>query len=140
MGCDIHIVLEQKSGCKWIGIDTFAGHESCYGKGWTSPAVTSRNYELFAVLAGVRGEGPTPRGLPDFPSDTSALLLSEWGQDAHSVSWLPLDEAAQAWLASDHAKPEDFALKFPESHYFGVDISDDRKDAENYRIVFWFDN
>lgn len=140
MGCDIHIVLEKKSGCRWIGVDTFAGHESSHGKGWNSPAARSRNYGRFAALAGVRGEGPAPRGLPDFPSDTTALLLEEYGQDAHSVSWLPIDEAAQIFSQTQGVlKDDDFALRYPESYFFGVDTSDHSSWGE-YRIVFWFDN
>lgn len=141
MGCDIHLVLERKYGLKWIAVDTFAGHEAAYGKGWASPAARSRNYERFAALANVRGDGPQPRGLPDDISETTAMLFEDWESDAHSMSWLPLEEAAKVWLATEHGmKPDDFGAKYPQSHFFGVDESDDPSKRTKYRVVFWFDN
>lgn len=141
MGCDIHMVLERKFGLRWIAMDTFKGHEAAYGKGWNSPAATSRNYARFAALAGVRGDGPQARGLPADISDTTAMLFEDWEPDAHSMSWLPLDEAAKIFLATDHnVQPEEFRSKYPQSHYFGVDESDDRNKHIKYRVVFWFDN
>jgi hypothetical protein len=141
MGCDIHMVLERKYGLKWIAMDTFKGHEGSHGKGWTSPAATSRNYVRFAALASVRGDGPQARGLPADISETTAMLFEDWGSDAHSMSWLPLDEAAKIFLATDHdTKPDDFKSKYPQSHYFGVDESDARSNRVKHRIVFWFDN
>lgn len=138
MGCDIHIVLEREHGRKWIAVDTFAGHESTF-KGWASPVATSRNYARFAALAGVRGHGPQAKGLPPDISETAAMLVEDWGTDAHSASWLPLDEAAKIFLATDSPNgPGEYGRKYPKSHYFGVDEIDERNGK--YRIVFWFDN
>ncbi len=140
MGCDIHIVLERKYGLRWIAVDTFKGHETSYGKGWASPLAASRNYDRFAALANVRSNdenGPAPRGAPADISETTAMLLEDWEGDAHSTSWLPLNEAAQVFLATEHGEVTDFAKKYPQSHFFAVDEEGERG---KHRIVFWFDN
>lgn len=141
MGCDIHMVLEVKDAERpghWVGIDAFKGHESRLDKGWCSPAATSRNYERFSALAGVRGEGQKARGLPADISETAAYLVRDWGVDGHSHSWLPLVEAAEIFLATEwpsRPEPNSYASKAPCSYYFGAE-----GELENYRLVFWFDN
>jgi len=141
MGCDIHLVLEQRDAdLGWVGIDTFAGHESSYGRGYNSPAARSRNYKLFAALAGVRGDGPTPRGIPEDASTTTRLLVKELGSDGHSHSWLPLIDAAREWNVERYTAEklrDGYQEKFPESFWFGIDSE---MDLSKYRVVFWFDN
>jgi hypothetical protein len=140
MGCDIHLVLERrrKDG-KWVAIDTFTGHESALDKGYAWPAATSRNYQRFAALAGVRGDGPAARGMPDDASETARFLAEEkWDSDGHTHSWLPLAEAADIFLRTHGpVEADSFAAKYPCAYFFGID-SDEGFDA--YRLVFWFDN
>lgn len=136
MGCDIHLVLERKYGLKWIAVDTFKSHNGT-GKEYASPAAISRNYERFAALANVRGDGPEPRGIPSDISETTAMLLEDWEGDAHSMSWLPLEEAAKVFLATDRYETTDYMQKYPQSHYFNVDEDEKRG---KHRLVFWFDN
>ena len=161
MGCDIHMTLEERVDGKWICIDTFASHHSRYAKpdsfmdGFSCSTARSRNYERFAALAGVRGEGPAPRGVPDDVSETTRHLIAKWSGDGHSHSWLPVAEAASLFLktewlpvaeaASLFLKTEwvppgvelsDFVVKYPESYYFNVESDC----LDNYRLVFWFDN
>jgi hypothetical protein len=74
VGCDIHIVLERQHADKWIGFRSFSplpkralelhnmveidvNSRSAYAY-WK---IENRDYDFFATLAGVRGEGPTPR-------------------------------------------------------------------------------
>lgn len=141
MGCDIHLVLERKYGLKWIAVDTFAGHECGHGRtSYASPIARDRNYERFGALANVRGDGPAPRGAPADISETTAMLLEDWEGDAHSTSWLTLNEAATVFLATERGEIGDFAKQYPQSHYFGIDESSDRHSREKYRLVFWFDN
>lgn len=141
MGCDIHLVLEKRrADGRWIGVDTFKGHEANYGKGWYSPVVRQRNYVRFAALAGVRGDGPDPRGVPPGASDTSLELIDEWGGDGHSHSWLPLQEATRIWLETSNLKPDDLGHKYPCSHFFGIDESSQQTKLDDYRVVFWFDS
>lgn len=137
MGCDIHMVLERKVNDKWIGVDTFKAHGG-FGCEFSFPAAIDRNYARFARLAGVRGPGPMPRGVPQDASDTSKLMIEDLGIDGHSHSWLPIEEAAQIFLETEyfgHDGPSDYIQRYPASQYFGV--SENLKD---YRLVFWFDN
>lgn len=164
MGCDIHPVLEKKykfeDGTeKWVGIHSFE-FRSCYvakevnGK-WTPqrdgynwiPDFDSRNYIRFAKLAGVRGDGPEPKGLPDDMSDLSRMLADHDGSDGHSHSWCTMREALEICLGTEYDSaavfldPEDVRKKDPLDYYFGLSYFDqDEDDMDNYRLVFWFDN
>lgn len=149
MGCDIHMALERKyKGC-WIGIDAFRGHamrfprENKFDRSY--PAATGRNYALFAKLAGVRGEGPEPRGLPDDASELTRAETEAWDGDGHSHSWLPLSEALTAYLATiddpvQLLTDNDHRVKYPAYYWFGVDCERNDPEIDDYRIVFWFDN
>lgn len=146
MGCDIHMVLEKRFGEKWVGIDTFVTHHRApytVEKGqmdWSTPVARGRNYMRFARLAGVRGDGPEPRGLPADVSETSKALSDAWDGDGHSHSWLPLKDAARIWVETER-EPSEYATKYPESYFFNADVSDGSSEAEtDYRVVFWFDN
>ncbi len=132
MGCDIHIYVERRWNDRWVCIAQ--DPEKARG----------RDYTLFAKLAGVRGDGPDPRGLPADIAETTAYWAAKWKLDAHSHSWLPMGEAMAVW---QEAKKEWGALDkmqtdYPEWAFFGVEFNErepgDTVDA--YRIVFWFDN
>ena len=138
MGCDIHMVLERKHGDHWIGVDSFKGHYCALDKRYAWPLATSRNYSRFAALAGVRGDGPDPRGIPDDASELSKLQIADWGQDGHSHSWMSVAEAAPIFYETDSYKKDEFARYYPAAYYFDVDM--DSKKLEDYCIVFWFDN
>lgn len=137
MGCDIHLVLEKKwtdhkGRTKWVGIPM----ERC---------PRTRNYHRFGLLAGVRGDGPDARGLPDDASDLARMEIERWDGDGHSHSWCPLREFVQACLASEHdpekmLDAEDPRTKDPFCHYFGLEFFWGDDGPDNYRVVFWFDN
>lgn len=160
MGCDIHIVLEKRYDVKgekhWVGVRRYnymnksiLGHE--FDKdGWPMIGyrIKSRNYDFFNELCGVRGGsssfGYTPRGLPD---DASHLSHAELGDDIdlHSHSWLSMDELRPV-LAKCFA-PQLVKLRFngeqadPLRVLIEDDIGDDGgNEAENWRLVFAFDN
>lgn len=83
MGCDIHMHTERLVGGTWR-------HHG------TGP-YDDRNYEAFAVLAGVRNQYgirpiSEPRGIPANVSPETAEALAEWSGSAHSMSWLMLAE------------------------------------------------
>lgn len=105
MGCDIHIVVERKWEGRWVGLRTDQGVTDGGYDGrsadWVRAAVGQRNYAFFARLAGVRGPGPEPLGIPGDASDLSLMLLSDWEGDGHSFSYLPLKEFAERWCAGD---------------------------------------
>jgi hypothetical protein len=103
MGCDIHALIERKTKYGWVN---------------TGDPDIGRNYEMFAVLAGVRNyDGITPiaepRGLPSFvafrsysdgeryvswsdyddkPCREMERMAEDYGEDGHSGSWLTLAE------------------------------------------------
>jgi hypothetical protein len=143
MGCDIHATLEVKTLTGWVCVNTYHGHHMAYPCGdrdWSLPVTTARNYARFAALAGVRGEGLEPRGVPDDASETTKYLVGLWGSDGHSHSWLPAEEAAEIFLATDHAQsPDEYKTKFPASYYLEVEDLEVEGTAE-HRLIFWFDN
>lgn len=165
MGADIHMVLERKDKTrgKWVGINNFNSRQAHVhvrdkeGQYVAAEALVmwearSRNYAMFAALAGVRGDGPDPRGVPDDASDLALLEIDGWGADGHSHSWLPMSEALPIFMK--HQFNGDGAIikariggkSLTELHMrvlsneFAVDFEPDREELDDYRLVFWFDN
>jgi len=95
MGCDIHAFIEYAYDGETI-TNSFTDSELHIG----------RDYELFSLIAGVRGATSpivSPRGFPDecIKNGDSSVFPSSWcckekfndyGVDAHSATWLTLDE------------------------------------------------
>lgn len=153
MGCDIHVVLEKKWNDMWVGVKEYTSTRgnvfNPQTREWSERFIfcktTTRNYDRFAKLAGVRGEGPDPKGLPEDASDLSRMLYGD-NCDLHSHSWHSLQEAAQIFLASEGDPAELFLLDKPDprrdepyAYYFDVDLYDDES-LDDYRIVYCFDN
>ena len=126
MGCDIHGWIEAKVDGKWIAVREMKDD--------------TRNYERFAALAGVRGYGPKPKGVPEDVSETAAFHIREWGNDAHSHSWASVPDAAAIFLKTDFLPDDGYRSKYPMEAYFGVDGERDSVPPELHRLVFWFDN
>jgi len=137
MGCDIHGTVEVRTGDgKWVMINEL---------GWEA---TLRNYQRFAELAGVRGEGTRglqPKGLPQNISESTAYHVDGWGVDGHSHSHMELDEALKIWVETEYNDFQDdpdqrkkgaWFESSPEYYFFGIDRY--TRDKE-YRVVFWFD-
>jgi hypothetical protein len=122
MGCDIHGWVEKKTDKGWIGIAELKDRD--------------RNYGRFAMLAGVRGDGPDPLGIPDDVSQTTEYYIDVWDGDGHSHSFIPLVEAARIFAATAFNS----ASKNPIEDHFGLDVYEDGAEAQDYRLVFWFDN
>ena len=103
MGCDIHATWEYRESYRdcWVNGDAWT-----FGAdGWVEPIfpiLDERDYHVFGILAGVRGESlpiAKPRGVPsDCTSITRIALRSEdlgefwctFGE--HSDSWVTLAE------------------------------------------------
>jgi len=135
MGCDIHILVERNVDGEWICVNTMsavkdARHGNCY------PNALDRNYERFAKLAGVRGDGPKPRGWPADVSQTASFIHGKWSSDGHSHSWMSVAEAAPIFLETEFRGLDSYAYSHPADFYFNVDD----RDMESHRIVFFFDN
>jgi len=133
MGCDIHLFLERKVGNKWVMV-----------KELDSPA-DNRNYARFSALAGVRGDGPAPKGLPLDISDSVKLHVDDWEGDGHSHSWETIDKAAKIFLDTE-SNPDEYAMRNPASYFFDLSTKSCRccgqeiLSIDNHRIVFFFDN
>lgn len=117
MGCDIHFYVEKKVDGKWVTADTWyddedtPGYKSLYQWGpglkrLAGPLYSSRNYDLFAMLANVRngsgfagvdtGNGfipiHEPRGVPDDACPEVVKANEYWDSDGHSHSWATVKE------------------------------------------------
>lgn len=136
MGCDIHVHTEVKINGKWEHVG--------------NPNV-SRNYQLFAKMAGVRGDEPAivePRG---FPPDASFLTRFDYehdGSDAHTPSWLTGEEIdlLDEWYRAKYNSSTRYTYIEDEFGFlFGNGWNVKRypnyqpKGVEDSRWVFWFD-
>lgn len=134
MGCDVHMHVEAKIQGTW--------------EHWCNPHVP-RNYEMFARMAGVRGDSEPiakPRGLPGDATTATQWDNYRWGDDGHSHSWLSSQEAADLmrWV-EEHSGGTEFYRRWDwvaGSDFMGfVDYPDDRPGGmDDFRLVFWFDN
>ena len=149
MGADIHLVIETKSkyGRGWIGV---------YNNGWKYPntfakygnldTVDGRNYQFFAVLAGVRGPGPDPLGLPEDASSMTLEYSDYWGADGHSHSFMSLRDFAKQRLLAEGKSVDLLREKISGEQdklikeRIGFPIDDNEDLLDDYRVVFWFDN
>lgn len=94
MGCDIHMYIEYKvDDGEWIAHES---HVETEEEGIRPISATGRNYYLFGLLAGVRsidsGNNLKPRGLPLDVTSVIKKAHEHWGVDAHSVSFLFMEE------------------------------------------------
>lgn len=94
MGCDIHMFVEYRLSptSSWQAAPEHTNLKEDDYERVDEVSSVGRNYELFAALAGVRGEGPDPRGVPDNVSDMVKLAIEQWDGDGHSHSYCSLDE------------------------------------------------
>lgn len=152
MGCDIHMFIEAKKFVngekKWINCDRFKiniyrGEEG--EPDWHHcPIYDGRDYSLFTVLAGVRGDLDRaikePKGLPSDVTEIVQQHSDYWDIDGHTHSWLTLKELL--------AYKEDYNINTLLKSLIPVYRSEMRafreedleKFAEEFRIVFWFDS
>jgi hypothetical protein len=138
MGCDIHMLVELFDYW-WVGCEE--GERQEWRVVIQEPAAYgTRNYCVFALLAGVRtydnvaALAPS-RGLPKDVSAEAATQSEAYGPDGHSHSWATLAEALafdwgehgrefRGWLESLTTAPTRLRYREP----------------KNVRLVFWFDN
>lgn len=169
MGADIHMYVEKRmpSG-NWACVRNL--NESISNKGLhviykdrSSSDVgfiaywhlRNRNYELFAALAGVRGDGPEPRDLPQDVSEYVQTEYGGWGGDAHSASWYSAVDFVQIYTSVGVEVDEDTPLspyvvslitdgdEAAVAKFLSEEASVDVPEGESvdlYRFVFWFDN
>ncbi len=140
MGCDIHMFGEVFNGSVWEPIlwRDDAGIASFYREEDDLQALyDGRWYAFFGALSdGVRGyRGEPARGIPSDCSHFIKRRYEGWGEDAHSASWLSLEE-----LYSLRKEYEDVHSDI--SYGFDEIISRVERltDGERVRVVFWFDS
>jgi len=174
MGCDIHIHLERRVvlperniDC-WQTVNQFTGipldgirletaipipREALKPRGVGWWGIEDRNYEFFAALAGVRGEGPEPRGIPDDLAPLTQAFFDSWEGDAHSHSWHYADEFMELFFRhclSDEriAEETEHRLNGPHGPMFWAYLMDryihcmptEPGSPQSWRFVYFFDN
>jgi len=97
MGCDIHIYKEKKIKNKWKSIDTWVTDDYGYTSvPYEKSCYKGRNYNFFGLLCdGVRTSHTfslKERGLPNQVSKEVFDRFKYWGSDAHSTSFLTVEE------------------------------------------------
>jgi hypothetical protein len=137
MGADIHMFIEYKvDDGDWQADPHHVMSDEDDGGYLLSVSAVGRNYEIFAALAGVRGPGPDPRGLPD---DVSAVIKAESDRidcDGHSHSWLSLDEYKK--FIKKNKKTGNFADTDRKEAFYDWDAySWDGKDGKPTRPPYW---
>lgn len=152
MGADVHMILEEYDPVQdtWVGtndydvLDFYMYHTDSNKQGrydYSWPKVTSRNYAIFAKLAGVRGEGPEPKGPPQDSSTLTKMKLDQWGYDAHSVTWYYLEDMVR--IVSPHYLKDDVFDDDREDLAYRLFTSrtiEARANPTHFRVVVWFDN
>ena len=169
MGCDIHCYVEVYENDKWskVGAVFPVGDDASWlGEENIDRPIYWAQYGLFAFLAGVRNiSGVEPLAYPKgIPADISSAVLdiyNEWGDNAHSMSWLTLKELLGVDYNTAFTDKTEFKEVMPGIWSWGVGIAGDETtlrdflgiryfnmlemlqslgDQDKVRLVFWFDN
>lgn len=158
MGADIHIMLERKINGQWYMWHKLDGVPRRALDREVKPTpydhfyrITDRNYEFFAAIAGVRGPGPEPRGIPEDLSVPAQEEIECWAGNGHSHTWLYANELCELFL--QHHMTESEVAEFTENQLTGRAFSGweyimnyyivntiDNEPAHNYRFIIFFDN
>ena len=162
MGCDIHLYVEKRlRNGEWAfirnlnetinseGLRPWGGQGVVVGGFWK---LSGRNYNLFALLAGVRGDGPEAKGLPGDVSDLLQEGSDSYGGDAHSHSWSTPLEFMEAYISAmeiydEHSELDKYIqIRLKDGAEVALDAfmrdmcSLDMDEGDEYRFVYWFDN
>jgi hypothetical protein len=142
MGCDIHAVIEYRHPNGFYASLTNGG------------LLLYRDYDLFGMLAGARGDQDLPplfepRGLPpEYGTEVGALYFERelvegsWrvtpNPDWHSASWLTTAEVRAA--LAHHGRPLGECGPEFRAAVAAMDELDRCFGSGASRLVFWFDN
>ena len=131
MGADIHTMLEKEINGEWVLVHVPHWNE----------AGERRNYDRFAKLAGVRGDGPVPKGTPSDISKGTQYRLSKWGSYAHNISYDTLVRFLDVCKETDRDDVfYDDTWKYSDfcEHYLGMGLGKEEC-VDDFRVVYWFD-
>lgn len=170
MGCDIHFVVEVDFAKRdkveaprghvpqWVGVYS-TGHTPDMARNpddmynWRRVWCDERDYGFFAAIAGVRGEGPEPNGIPEDASALARMYIDQYGCDGHSYGYMPLldfvrakmrvraDEVTAAEVTHKLTSNTDVPAYVPTYaplEFALADLSACQEDS--VRVVFFFDN
>lgn len=165
MGCDIHVYMERWTNSnkydgpkdlaedrdnklnelleneptkfRWVSVDKWNYDGDGWRTNWQDLYYDERNYQLFSILADVRGDySPIvePRGIPEDASTGYKYMCDRWDGDAHSHSYYTLTELLNVnWEEYDDCHLNDFLKSIERMK--GID-----EDTDNIRMCFFFDN
>lgn len=129
MGCDIHTIVQVKINNKWKTV----AEDVC----------DNRWYELFGILAGVRGGAEPitePKGFPEDLGyrelDGSKYIAGKW-MGEFGFSWYTLEELNAYYKIYE---PDDFDCLVGLIHELSVISLEEKVGSDCVRFVFGFDN
>lgn len=96
--------------------------------------IDNRHYDAFGALAGVRRDGPKPKGLPANLSDLAKLTITD-NIDLHSHTWYTLAEAIEIFATVQHWD-RNFETLMPSRFTYLAN----GENTANFRVLFAFDN
>jgi hypothetical protein len=165
MGCDIHFFVEHWTSSnnyggpkdleddrdqkinevldevpvrfRWISADKWQIEDGEWQIDWNDEYYGGRNYELFSLLAGVRGDLEPIKDIRGIPEDASTGYLykcNKWKGDAHSHSYYTLDELLNVdWSKYKYMYIDDFIKSLDRMKEIDTDY-------KKVRCCFFFDN
>ena len=146
MGCDIHVVLERKIEDKWQGVFVYRVTDANAIQ--KVEPYDGRNYELFSILAGVRGSHEPlidPRGLPNDMSGATLEIIDWWEGDYHTPTWYDMFELNT--FADRYKDNEEYARFIDFVKYLNIYFEyallwywSDVIKPNQYRAIIFFDN
>ena len=172
MGCDIHMHIEyfdtrhkqderEWSCADWFRLNKYYGKRGELKYNYV-PVWKERCYDLFAILADVRNYNniesiSPPRGLPLDVSKEVLKDYRDWGDNAHSASYLTLQELIDfVYNKNDTSSDATFQYGIyyltllineikdhveSDGFIYNCDrVEFSRNSFNDVRIVFWFDN
>lgn len=158
MGCDIHCYIEYKNdNGEWVFANPDFKNYKHDNNGWDAidGFFTDRDYNLFSLLAGVRGGWDAmkePCGFPNDATEEVSMVYTEYGDDAHTTTWYDVRElqllvelTAQKFKNMDGLDDYENPIPSLQRFYTIVDYILDMNGVYypkigEARVIMWFDN
>lgn len=153
MGCDIHLRAEVRQADKWVCAEETEGFKT-FQDGrvfdkfeiehpeYVDRFFDDRNYQLFAVLAGVRNAWDLtpiaePRGLPQDISERAIAEHESDYDDGNPDARIWLGDHSWTWLTLEELERHDWDRKFVDSGILSLEEYDAWKLSENSAPAGW---